>query len=182
MLTLSACSLRLGVVPSFFAFPIIFAEGHGFSLGQTGLTFFGVLLGIGICGAVACPLQENYYRRQAALSPTGTTTPEHRLPMLLVGSVVLPISLGIFAGTSDPSTNYWGVILSGIPFGFSLVAIYISANSYLVDTYLRYGASAMAAKTFARSMAGASVPLWINYMYGTLGNRWAGALLCFISM
>ena len=166
----------------FFAYPIIFDKGHGFNAGQTGLTFFGILLGIVFCGLVACPIQENYYRRQAALSPTGNTTPEKRLPMLLVGSVILPAALGIFAGTSDPKTNYWGVIISGIPFGFSLVAIYISANSYLVDTYSQYGASAMAAKTFARSMAGESVPLWINYMYNTLGNRWAGALLCFISI
>lgn len=34
-----------------------------------------------------------------------------------------------------------------------------SANSYLVDTYTQYGASAMASKTFIRSLAGASVPM-----------------------
>jgi hypothetical protein len=64
----------------------------------------------------------------------------------------------------------------------ALVAIYISANSYLVDTYNLYGASAMAAKTLIRSLAGASVPMWLSYMYSRLGNEWAGSLLAFISV
>lgn len=40
----------------------------------------------------------------------------------------------------------------------------------------------MAAKTLARSLAGASVPMWIDYMYARLGNEWAGSLLAFISL
>ncbi len=160
----------------------MFAKGHGFNDGQVGLTFFGILIGIVSVALVACPLQERYYARKCAESPTGETVPESRLPLMMVNAVVLPVSLAIFAATSDPSTNYWGVIISGIPFGFGLVGIYISANTYLVDTYSRYGASAMAAKTFARSMAGASVPLWINYEYEHLGNRWAGAVFCFIAI
>lgn len=49
--------------------------------------------------------------------------------------------------------------IAGIPFGFSLVGIYISANSYLVDAFSQYGASAMAAKTLVRSLLGATVPM-----------------------
>lgn len=40
----------------------------------------------------------------------------------------------------------------------------------------------MAAKTLIRSLAGASVPMWLSYMYARLGNEWAGSLLAFISV
>jgi hypothetical protein len=43
-----------------------------------------------------------------------------------------------------------------------MVTIYISANAYIVDSFPRYVASSIAAKTFVRSLIGASVPLWIN--------------------
>lgn len=141
-----------------------------------------MLLGILLVTCIGCPLQERYYARKCAESPTGETVPESRLPLMMINAIVLPIGLGIFAATSDPSINPWGAIISGIPFGFALVGIYVSANTYLVDTYSRYGASAMAAKAFARSLAGASVPLWINYEYEHLGNQWAGAVFCFISI
>ncbi|KAK4700884.1 hypothetical protein P7C70_g5355, partial [Phenoliferia sp. Uapishka_3] len=58
----------------------------------------------------------------------------------------------------------------------------ISANTYLVDAFSRYSASAMAAKTFIRSMAGASMPMWISYMYARLGNHWAGSLMAFVAV
>jgi len=166
----------------FFAYPIIFAKGHGFNAGQTGLTFFGILIGIVAVAVVACPVQERYYARKCAESPTGQTAPESRLPLMMVNAVVLPVSLGIFAATSDPSTHWAGPLVAGVPFGFGLVGCYIAGNTYLVDVYSQYGASAMAAKTFARSMAGASVPLWIAYEYEHLGNRWAGAVFCFIAV
>ncbi|ORY90644.1 MFS general substrate transporter [Leucosporidium creatinivorum] len=162
----------------FFAYPIVFEQGHGFNSGQTGLAFLGIFVGICICGCVFCPLQENYYQRKV-LEGNGHADPEHRLPMMMVGAVILPISLFIFAWTSNPKTHWAGAVVSGIPFGCALVAIYISANSYLVDTYNLYGASAMAAKTLIRSLAGASVPI---YMYARLGNEWAGSLLAFISV
>lgn len=45
------------------------------------------------------------------------------------------------------------------PTADELLLDHSSANSYLVDTYTQYGASAMASKTFIRSLAGASVPM-----------------------
>lgn len=36
-----------------------------------------------------------------------------------------------------------GVCISGIMFGFALLIFYISANSYIVDSYSNYAASAI---------------------------------------
>lgn len=123
--------------------------GHGFDAGQVGLCFLSILVGIAITSVTAVPLQERYYLRQVA-KHNGHPPPEARLPLMMGCSVVLPVSLFIFASTSIPSVHWAGPLVSGIPFGFALVGIYTSANTYIAVTFSQYSASAMAAKTLAR--------------------------------
>ena len=54
--------------------------------------------------------------------------------------------------------------------------------SFSVDSYQNQAASALAAKTFVRSLWGASVVLFTVQMYHRLGYEWAGSLLAFISL
>lgn len=56
------------------------------------------------------------------------------------------------------------------------------ANSILVDTYQHQAASALAAKTFIRSMWGAASVLFTEQMYSRLGYQWASTLLAFIAL
>jgi hypothetical protein len=51
-----------------------------------------------------------------------------------------------------------------------------------VDTYQHQAASALAAKTFLRSMWGASTVLFTEQMYNRLGYQWASSLLAFIAL
>ncbi|GAA6013543.1 hypothetical protein JCM10207_004769, partial [Rhodosporidiobolus poonsookiae] len=146
-----------------------------------GLCFLSILIGILLVATTACPLQERYYQRQV-IKHNGDVPPEARLPLMMGCCVLLPISLFIFAATSIEKVHWAGALVSGIPFGFSLVGIYISANTYLAVTFSRYSASAMAAKTFLRSMAGASMPMWVPGMYSSIGHFWSGATFAFIAV
>jgi len=67
--------------------------------------------------------------------------------------------------------------LSGLLTGFGLLAIFLQSLNYLVDAYLMFAASAIAANTFLRSLAGAGFPLFSQYMFKSLGVNWAGTLL-----
>ncbi|BGP50478.1 hypothetical protein JCM10450v2_006397 [Rhodotorula kratochvilovae] len=163
----------------FFAYPIVFM-GHGFDAGQVGLCFMSILIGIAICSFTAIPLQERYYQAQV-VKHNGTPPPEARLPLMIACALVLPISLFIFAATSIPSVHWAGALVSGIPFGFALVGIYTSANTYIAVTFSQYAASAMAAKTLARSLCGAGVTMFIVPMYKSIGNLWAGLTWAFIA-
>ncbi len=58
----------------------------------------------------------------------------------------------------------------------------MSLQLYLVDTFTVYAASALAANTIARSVAGAVLPLAGLRMYGTLGIGWGNSLLGFIAL
>ena len=51
-----------------------------------------------------------------------------------------------------------------------------------VDTYQHQAASALAAKTFLRSMWGAGCVLFTEQMYHRLGYQWASSLLAFLGL
>ncbi|KAK1232772.1 hypothetical protein PQX77_004097 [Marasmius sp. AFHP31] len=162
----------------FFAFPIAFAEIRGFSEGMTGVTFVSIMLGIGFAMCLL-PIQEKVY---AGATRNGTF-PEARLYGMMFGSVWLPTSLFIFAFTGAYEWVHWiAPCISGVLFGFSMILIYVSANSYIVDSYSAYAASAMAAKTLLRSEVGAMVPLFVNQMFHNMGFQYAGLLLALIAV
>lgn len=72
--------------------------------------------------------------------------------------------------------------MGGFLVGFGFIFLYNSANNYLVDTYQHQAASALAAKTFLRSIWGAGVVLFTRQMYDTLGLQWASSLLAFLGL
>ncbi|KII93524.1 hypothetical protein PLICRDRAFT_395433 [Plicaturopsis crispa FD-325 SS-3] len=162
----------------FFAFPIAFAEIRGFGGGITGTTFVSLIIGIGIAMSLL-PLQEKVYRK----ATKNGTFPEARLYTMMIGAFVLPVSLLIFAFTGAYAhVNFMGPCVGGALFGFAMILLYVSANSYIVDSYSQFAASAIAAKTFLRSEVGASVPLFVEQMFHHMGFQWAGLLLAMVSV
>jgi hypothetical protein len=73
-------------------------------------------------------------------------------------------------------------MMGGFCVGFGFIFLYNSANNYLVDTYQHQAASALAAKTFLRSIWGACTVLFTRQMYDTLGLQWASSLLAFLGL
>jgi len=62
-----------------------------------------------------------------------------------------------------------------------MILLYVSANSYIIDSYSDFAASAMAAKTLLRSEIGAMVPLFVVQMFHNMGFQYAGLLLSLIA-
>ena len=57
----------------------------------------------------------------------------------------------------------------------------MSVNTYVVDAYTRYSASAIAATTLLRSLFGAFLPLAGPHLYQNLGLGWGNSVLGFIA-
>jgi hypothetical protein len=55
-------------------------------------------------------------------------------------------------------------------------------QTYLVDAYITYAASAVAAMTVLRSLAGAMLPLAGLSMYDDLGLGWGNSILAFLAL
>ncbi|KAK5633641.1 hypothetical protein RRF57_009355 [Xylaria bambusicola] len=94
----------------------------------------------------------------------------------------IPLGLIVFAWTSYRRLIWVGPTLAGFPVGFGFIFLYNSANNYLVDTYQDRAASALASKTFIRSLWGASVVLFTKQMYHNLGYQWATFVIFGISL
>ncbi|PPQ90717.1 hypothetical protein CVT25_005025 [Psilocybe cyanescens] len=161
----------------FFAFPIALEEIRGFSPGMTGTAFVSIMLGI-VGAGMFLPMQEHAYAKATKFG----TFPEARLYPMMFGSFLLPVALFIFAFTGAYVWVHWiAVCIAGFLFGFAMILIYVSANSYIIDSYSDYAASAMAAKTLLRSECGAMIPLFVTQMFHGMGFQWAGLLLALIA-
>ncbi|KAH7406593.1 major facilitator superfamily domain-containing protein [Phaeosphaeria sp. MPI-PUGE-AT-0046c] len=165
----------------FGAFPIVYQQGRGWSQGIGGLAFIGVAVGMII--AVIYSIWDNKrYNRAIEASETGIAAPEARLPPALIGSVAMPIALFWFAWTNSPSIHWIVSILAGVPFGFGMVLVFLSVMNYLIDAYLIYAASVLAANSVLRSLFGAAFPLFTSYMYADLGIHWASSIPAFLAL
>lgn len=167
----------------FFAYPVIYMEGKGWSASKTGLMFIPIAVGVLIATAVS-PLFNNQYNRLAQkYVDKGMLPPaELRLIPMMIGCWFVPIGLFSYAWSSYPRLSWAGPCISGLACGFGFNCLYNPANNYIVDSYQHYAASALAAKTFVRSIWGAAVPLFTIQMYHRLGYEWATSLMAFISL
>ncbi|KAL3459051.1 MFS general substrate transporter [Aspergillus heterothallicus] len=162
----------------FFAYPVIFGELYGYNDGQIGLMFIPILIGA-LFALLTTPYIENHFKRICAAR---TPTPEDRLLAALLGAPFIPIALFILGATSYHHIIWAGPASSGIAFGYGMVLCYYAVNNYIIDSYAKYAASALAAKVFLRSGGGAAFPLFTTQMYHRLGLQWASWLLAFIGV
>jgi hypothetical protein len=165
----------------FAAFPIVYQQGRGWSQGIGGLAFIGVA--VGMIGAVAYSIWDNKrYNRVIDASESGIAAPEARLPPAFIGSIAIPVGLFWFAWTNSPSIHWIVSIMASAPFGFGIVLVFLSIMNYLIDAYLVYAASVLAANSVLRSLFGAAFPLFTSYMYANLGIHWASSVPAFLAL
>ncbi|KAB8203900.1 major facilitator superfamily domain-containing protein [Aspergillus parasiticus] len=174
-------SVLYGLLYMFFvAYPIVYQGGKGWSAGSTGLMFIPLAIGVIMSAACSPFINKHYLSLYAKYG--GKPPAEARLIPMMFSCWFIPIGLFIFAWTSYPQIHWFGPAIGGWPVGFGFIFLYNSANNYLVDTYQHQAASALAAKTFLRSIWGASTVLFTEQMYDRLGDQWASTLLAFIAL
>jgi hypothetical protein len=142
----------------FAAFPIVFQQQRGWSPGIGGLAFIGVM--IGMIFAVMYSIWDNKRYQNVEAKHNGKAPPEARLPPAMLGSIFLPIGLFWFAWTNYPSIHWAASIVGTAPFGFGMVLVFLSIMNYLIDSYVIYAASVLAANSVLRSLFGAAFPLF----------------------
>ena len=135
------------------AYPIVFQQIHGFTGGVGGLPYFGMITGMVVAGVYIALTQPSYNRKLAANN--GVPVPEWRLPPVIIGGCSFAGGLFWFGWSGYRADIHWIVpTLSGLLTGFGLLSIFLQSLNYLVDAYLMFAASAIAANTFLRSLAG----------------------------
>lgn len=151
-----------GVLYLFFgAIFYIFQSVYGFTVVQSGLVFLAIALGC-VLGAIDIELCNRlFYQSQVRRFPPHQVPPEYRLLPAMIGSVVIPISIFIFAWTVRPSISPAVPILAIVIFGAGNINLFVSALQYTGDVYHRSNvASASSANSFARYGLAAVFPLF----------------------
>lgn len=140
------------------------------------MPYFGMVIGMLIAGIYVILLQPSYNRKLAANN--GVPIPEWRLIPVIIGGISFAIGIFWFGWSGYKKEIHWIVpTLSGLCTGFGLLAIFLQSLNYIIDAYLMFAASAIAANTFLRSLAGAGFPLFSSYMFKAMGVNWAGTML-----
>lgn len=174
-------SVLYGMLYMFFvAYPIVYEKDKGMTKGETGLMF--IPLAIGVIGAAALSPLVNKQYIGISRKYNGKPPAEMRLIPMMWSCWLVPIGMFIFAWTSFAELHWIGPAIGGLPIGFGFIFLYNSANNYMVDTYQHQAASALAAKTFLRSMWGAVTVLFTAAMYAKMGTQWASCFLAFLGL
>lgn len=166
----------------FEAYPIVFEGIYKQSPGVSGLMFLPI--SAGALAAIGIFLYYDSTLRKAQANNKSWTQKEEsrRLPLACLGSPLYVISLLWLGWTSRTSIPFWVPMLAGIPFGMGYVLIFMALLNYLTDAYEIFAASAMAAASCSRSLAGSVLPFASRPLYQKLGVAWATSLLGFLSL
>ncbi|KAE8441193.1 hypothetical protein EG329_005793 [Mollisiaceae sp. DMI_Dod_QoI] len=186
LITLASCmylSLAYGIFYMYFeAYPIIFQGIYGQSLGVSGVMFLPIGAG-GFAAIIVFVWYDAILRKAQSQNKPWTLKEEYRrLPLACIGGPLYVIALFWLGWTSRESVSFVVPMLAGIPFGMGFVLIFMALLNYLTDAYEIFAASAMAAASCSRSLAGAVLPFAATPMYDRLGVAWASSLLGFLSM
>lgn len=151
------------------------------SRGISGLNY--ISLGLGpIIGAQISALVNDRIYRNLKKKNNSIGRPEFRLPLMFVGSILVPIGLFCYGWSAQAHTQWivpnLGILIysCGGIFGFQCI------QTYLVDAYTTYAASAFAAVALGRCILAFIFPLITKQLYDSLGYGWGTSLLAFIAI
>ncbi|KAF9887939.1 hypothetical protein FE257_009461 [Aspergillus nanangensis] len=164
-------------------FPVLWTspEYYNESTGIGGLNYISLGLGFWLGSQICAPLNDRIYRRLKARNQ-GVGQPEFRVPLLYIATVLTPAGLFIYGWTAQTHCHWIAPNIGALLFGMGNIVTFQCIQTYMVDAYTRFAASALAAAAFLRSLAGFGFPLFAPYMYDALHYGWGNSLLAFISI
>ena len=123
-------AFNFAVLYTFFAaFPYVFGTVYGFDSEESGLVFLSIGVGC-IFAVISCIACDRYFylprvRKSLAENEKGVVAPEYRLYPAMMGSFGLPIALFWLAWTSRKDISWASPALSGVPFAWGTLCIFI---------------------------------------------------------
>ncbi|KAL3452704.1 major facilitator superfamily domain-containing protein [Aspergillus insuetus] len=166
----------------FTTFAPVFQDQYEFSSGTSGLAFLGSGVGMLFGLLYAGILSDRAVKMKLARDQQ--PTPEDRLPwsIVLPGSLSIPAGLFIYGWATDQKIHWMLPEFGNAVTGFGMILILMGVQTYLVDAFTVHAASAIAACTILRSLAGGLIPLGGLQLYDALGLGWGNSLLGFIAL
>jgi MFS transporter, DHA1 family, multidrug resistance protein len=161
-------ALIYGIYYSFFeAFPLVYGEMYGFNIGEMGLAFLSITIGVSI--AITTYWAYLYYFNDPWMRKNGFGQPERRLLPALVATLFCPVGLFIFAWTSSPKIHWIVPTIGILIFTLGIFIVIQCIFIYLPLTYPQYAASLFAGNDFTRSTLATGAIHFSRPLFGNLG-------------
>ena len=96
-------------------------------------------------------------------------------------AAAIPVSLIWYGWSARYQVHWISTILALMLFGIGMLGIFLPGQTYMVDAFTNYAASAVAAVTCCRSIVGAFLPLAGPPLYANLGLGWGNTVLGLLS-
>ncbi|TEY46284.1 hypothetical protein BOTCAL_0317g00040 [Botryotinia calthae] len=156
----------------------ILEDNYGLGQGPVGLAFLGRAAGNVIAMLLYAMVSDRYIKYKK--SQEGHLKPKHRLPLMLLGAIVLPIGLFLYGWSAEKHVHWIVPIIGTAIVGFSFILSILPTENYLVDVHELHAASAVAVCCILRALFTATLPLVGPPLYNRLGLGWGNPLLAFI--
>lgn len=165
----------------FATFPQVWGGVCGESTGVAGLNYISMGIGsfIGLFGNFFL-IDRIYKGLKAGNIDIGR--PEFRIPTMIIGSLLVTVGLFWYGWSVEAHSQRVVPSLGITVFSAGTIVCMAGMQTYVLDTYMRYAASAMAAVAVLRSLFGFSFPLFAPYLYEHLGYGWGTSVLAFLSI
>lgn len=112
----------------------------------------------------------------------GHTRPETRVLLIFPGAVLMPIGL-LWYGWAAQKRLHWVMPDIGIAiFGCGFIASGTAAQTYIVDAFLEYNASAGAASQLIRNIFAFAFPIFAPFLYKAIGYGFGNTVLAAIAL
>ncbi|USP74469.1 hypothetical protein yc1106_01743 [Curvularia clavata] len=159
----------------------VFIDTYGWSPEMTGLAYLGI--GVGNCiGLAFVAKTSDTTIIRLTKKNNGVYEPEMRLPTCVFFGLMIPISFFLHGWTAQYHVHWIVPVAALAPFGLGLMGILAPLQTYMIDCFPQYAASAVAGMSALRCLVGAVLPLAGPRMYETLGLGWRNSILGFIAV
>ncbi|CCL98322.1 uncharacterized protein FIBRA_00316 [Fibroporia radiculosa] len=161
--------------------PDIFSNVYHENVGIGGLHYIALGLGLFLTSQANARLLDRVYI-YFKMRNGGVGRPEFRLPTVLPGAFFLPIGL-FMSGWAAEKHAPWIVTDIGLAFiGSGMILTFQGMQTYVIDAFTTYAASALAAVSCFRSLAGFGFPLFAPPMYNALGYGKGNTILAAVAL
>ncbi|KIN08255.1 hypothetical protein OIDMADRAFT_100107 [Oidiodendron maius Zn] len=165
----------------FTTIPTVFIGTYHWDPEITGLAYIGLGVGFMTALVVVAKISDMTVVRMTKAN-NGVFEPEMRLPACIIFACFIPITFFWYGWSADKKTHWIVPVIGLMPFGFGMMGIFIPIQTYVIDAFLQYAASGVAALTVSRSLFGTFLPLAGPKMYAALGLGWGNSVLGFIAL
>jgi len=153
-------------------FPLLWEERYNEAPAIASLNYISIGLGLFIGSAFIGNTNDRVYHKLKTKDPRKQGKPEFRMPLMIPFSFLVPIGIFIYGWSAQVHWHWIVPNIGAFIFGMGTIAAFQCVTTYLVDSYARFAASAIAAVIALRSLTGFCFPLFAPYMYDALGYGW----------